>query len=316
MEQNNYTVYLHISPSGKRYYGITCQKPSKRWNNGKGYIGNKYFYHAIEKYGWENIEHTIIASDLSKEDACALEESFISVYDTTNPQFGYNISAGGEANRLAESTKQKLRESKLGKVASEETKRKLSESHKGKHYNVGRVMDEDWCRKISESLMGRKPSEKSIQKARERLIGNKYNLGVKRTEESKRASVINNENTRKITCDNIVFDCIGDCADYLEINKSKLKSMLRGDEQMSKELVDRRLHYADCDILYEERPLLRSKNVECDGVLFSSVSKCAKFYGVDNTTMSKWLNGNNPMPKEFVDKNLHYVQVITYWAIN
>ena len=32
-----YTVYKHISPSGKVYIGITKRKPEYRWNKGKGY---------------------------------------------------------------------------------------------------------------------------------------------------------------------------------------------------------------------------------------------------------------------------------------
>ena len=40
MEANNFVVYRHISPSGKCYIGITCQKPECRWgNNGYKYLG-------------------------------------------------------------------------------------------------------------------------------------------------------------------------------------------------------------------------------------------------------------------------------------
>ena len=28
---NNYIVYMHVSPSGKRYIGITCTKTNRRW---------------------------------------------------------------------------------------------------------------------------------------------------------------------------------------------------------------------------------------------------------------------------------------------
>ena len=44
---DNYTVYMHISPSGKRYIGITSVKPKYRWRNGKGYE-TQIFYRAIE----------------------------------------------------------------------------------------------------------------------------------------------------------------------------------------------------------------------------------------------------------------------------
>lgn len=61
-----YTVYMHITPSGKRYIGITCRKPEYRWNNGKGYEANEHFYSAINKYGWDNIKHVIVLSGVSR----------------------------------------------------------------------------------------------------------------------------------------------------------------------------------------------------------------------------------------------------------
>lgn len=38
-----WTVYRHISPSGKVYIGITSKPIEKRWNKGKGYINCKSF---------------------------------------------------------------------------------------------------------------------------------------------------------------------------------------------------------------------------------------------------------------------------------
>ena len=65
---NNYMVYMHISPSNKRYIGITRQKPEYRWRNGSKYKHNRHFTHAINKYGWDNLEHIIFAENLSQED--------------------------------------------------------------------------------------------------------------------------------------------------------------------------------------------------------------------------------------------------------
>ena len=73
----NYTVYVHVVPNSKKYVGITCQRPLQRWANGHGYVKNTYFYNAIIKYGWDNIEHIIIASNLSKDEACNLEKALI-----------------------------------------------------------------------------------------------------------------------------------------------------------------------------------------------------------------------------------------------
>ena len=65
MENNNYKVYMHTSPSGKVYVGITCQPTYARWKNGNGYKNNKHFYNAIIKYGWDNFEHQIILENVS-----------------------------------------------------------------------------------------------------------------------------------------------------------------------------------------------------------------------------------------------------------
>ena len=94
-EGNNYCVYKHTSPSGKVYIGQTSINPLDRWQNGKGYK-KQAFYNAIKKYGWENIKHEILYDNLTKEEATKKEIEMISFYKSTNKNFGYNISPGGE----------------------------------------------------------------------------------------------------------------------------------------------------------------------------------------------------------------------------
>ena len=55
MQDINYCVYKHTTPNNKVYIGITCKDPNSRWRNGEGYATQKYFYKAIKKYGWDNI---------------------------------------------------------------------------------------------------------------------------------------------------------------------------------------------------------------------------------------------------------------------
>ena len=132
---NNYVVYLHTSPSGKRYVGITCTAVEKRWRHGNGYYKNKYFARAIKKYGWENFTHEIVAEGLSKVEAEEIEQSLIMRYQSSVKLYGYNIKSGGDSNgRHAEESKQLMSENRKGKGTqprSEATKQKMRENHKG-----------------------------------------------------------------------------------------------------------------------------------------------------------------------------------------
>lgn len=95
--EKQYCVYMHMTPSGKRYFGITSTKPSIRWGkDGKGYADNKYFSRAIQKYGWDNIKHVIVCDGLTQKEACQKEIDLISEYKTNKPEHGYNLTCGGE----------------------------------------------------------------------------------------------------------------------------------------------------------------------------------------------------------------------------
>ena len=94
-----YCVYVHTNKiNGKKYVGQTIngQNPNKRWRDGNGYRLQCYFYRAIQKYGWDNFGHEVIASNLTKQEADNFEKLLIKKLNTTNNSFGYNITAGGE----------------------------------------------------------------------------------------------------------------------------------------------------------------------------------------------------------------------------
>lgn len=146
METNkrNYILYLHLNKiDGKRYYGITSQKPEYRWNNGKGYKKNKYFTNAINKHGWDNFEHIILFQNLTKEEAEELEILHIAEYKTRNKKYGYNIREGGKCGTHSEESKKKISESKTGenhpmygKHHTEEWKQKMSGKNNPKAKSV------------------------------------------------------------------------------------------------------------------------------------------------------------------------------------
>lgn len=103
-------VYKHSCPNGKIYIGITSKSIKKRLNT--GYDHNLHFSRAIQKYGWENITTEILFENLTEEEAKRVEIELIAKYQTTDPNFGYNISSGGESHfgckfNHSEETKQK-----------------------------------------------------------------------------------------------------------------------------------------------------------------------------------------------------------------
>jgi group I intron endonuclease len=140
MDRNDvYTVYIHINTfNNKMYVGITCQKPEDRWENGSGYSYNEHFFRAIRKYGWDNFEHQIVASNLTKEEACGFERLLIKKLNSNNPNFGYNKDEGGglppimigkdnpffQDHRFAGEN-----HPMFGKHHDEKTKKKMSENH-------------------------------------------------------------------------------------------------------------------------------------------------------------------------------------------
>ena len=92
----NYTVYMHVTPEEGLYIGMTQDIESRYGHNGNGYKEQPAFRDAIKKYGWNNIDHKAIASDLSKEEAEKLEHEAIVMLNTK--ENGYNKNDGGSGS--------------------------------------------------------------------------------------------------------------------------------------------------------------------------------------------------------------------------
>ena len=119
---------MHTFPNNKKYIGITCRTTISRWgNNGDKYKG-QLVYKAIQKYGWENIKHEILFDNLSKDEACKIEQELILKYHTYVKDKlcnGYNVSLGGESGAY-------------GVIRSVKTRQKISTSkyHKSKRRKI------------------------------------------------------------------------------------------------------------------------------------------------------------------------------------
>lgn len=151
MNDRPWKVYVHINKANnKAYVGVTSKEnPNHRWNSGRGYKENPYFYSAIEKYGWDGFDHIIIRDDLSEQDAKQMEIDLISCWKTQDRNFGYNMTSGGDGTpnyHPTEETRRKLSEARKKENLSEETLRRRSEGLRGRKFT------DDHKRKISQSL--------------------------------------------------------------------------------------------------------------------------------------------------------------------
>lgn len=162
-EEALFSVYEHVSPKGKRYVGITSRPPQERWGkDGIGYKSNIHFWNAICKYGWNNFEHNILASNLSLAEACEKECALVQYYDLMNPDKGYNHTSGGNWSHPDEETRNKLSRIIKQRCADPEYRKQMSERLKG------HTVPNETREKISMANKGRKMSEEFCDKQRNR----------------------------------------------------------------------------------------------------------------------------------------------------
>lgn len=139
--RRTFYIYCHTAPNGKRYVGQTCQEPERRWSEGRGYRHQGHFKRAIDKYGWDSFEHTILCSVSSKEYADFLEQWFIEKWDTFNPEHGYNHTKGGGGclgHKLSAEAIAKLRQANMGRELSGDHRKKISDTLK-RRYASGEI---------------------------------------------------------------------------------------------------------------------------------------------------------------------------------
>jgi len=186
--EKKYIIYQHKNLiTNQSYIGQTCQKPNYRWKNGKGYKTQEKFWEAIEEFGWDNFEHTILEENISENDIDEKEKYWIKKFDAV--ENGYNSNYGGHHYIANEETKEKIRQANLGeknpnygKPKSEEVKEKIRQSNLGqkrsaeviehnRQAQLGKILTEEHKRHISEGLKGHLVSEE----VREKIKNNQPN---------------------------------------------------------------------------------------------------------------------------------------------
>jgi len=122
------TIYLLINTANEKIYvGQTWNDLNIRMGkDGSNYKNSIYLYNAIKKYGSEAFRYEILTQTTSQIDADYLEDYYIEVYDSRNPDVGYNLKRGGGVGKHSEETKAKI-SATLKEQASQWTPEELAE---------------------------------------------------------------------------------------------------------------------------------------------------------------------------------------------
>lgn len=174
MSEYIWRIYRYYNPiEDKSYIGQTTMNVKDRARKGNGYSKGTHFRDAIDKYGFDTFEQSILRLCTSQEEADTYEKFYIEKYDSINN--GYNTQSGGcYCNRLnaevSEESRKKMSTAKIGKYNGEnnpmfgrhhleESRKKMSEKHwncSGEHAVwFNKHLTEEHKKKLSEQKKGR-----------------------------------------------------------------------------------------------------------------------------------------------------------------
>lgn len=170
-DTRSYKVYCYTNNvNGKKYIGITCRSLRERASG--RYEGSHRFRNAINKYGFDKFIPEILFDNLTRDEACRREIETIREFNTTDGNFGYNISLGGQSPSHTPEVRKKISESRKGVVFTEEHRKKLSLAKFGKP-----SARKDWhptkemIEKVRKANTGRKQSKEEREKRSKAMKG-------------------------------------------------------------------------------------------------------------------------------------------------
>jgi hypothetical protein len=193
------TVYKFTSPSGKHYIGLTSSTMERRWRQhltlwrklsrkGVEYRGNSatpILFYAFDKYPPDQWIKEVVFQTSNLEEAKSKEIEFISLLDTTNRDFGYNVLVGGQTGwagkNLSEDHKEKQSKSRISWYDTEEGKlwkEQLSQRWSNTENNPstlrigqpGFAHTEESKEKIRQAKIGTKATEKTKKKLSDKKL--------------------------------------------------------------------------------------------------------------------------------------------------
>ena len=117
---------------------------------------------------------------------------------------------------------------------------------------------------------------------------------------------------KKISITNEVFvapgsDTIKDFAKTYDLTPSLVSRWLDKSVNMPLKFIKLGLRYSHDSLPLYTIGINCKKKVSCDGIIFDSITDCAKHYQVDRKKISRYLNGDVKMKQEWIEKDLKYV---------
>lgn len=172
------------------------------------------FHSALRKYGKDSFVVAVLTECNTQEQTDNAEQYWISYFNSTNDEFGYNTAIGGLTHfgpkNHSEETKAKMRLAKIGKKFTEEHKRRISESSKGKHNHT----------KENHPLWGKKHSEETRKK-----IADANKIKSAGENNPRWGAIVSNETRRKISEANKGL-FLGSKSSFAKLNEDKVKEIL------------------------------------------------------------------------------------------
>ena len=220
---NKYTVYKIIClTNNKVYIGFTSKKIDVRlkehFKKAKNNNTNNKFSNAILKYGHINFKIESIFESDDKNTAFENEIYFIKFYNSTEK--GYNTSTGGECGavgatgrKLSEEHKEKIKNSNLNKVVSNETKALISANH----IDVSGEKNPFYGKKHTEESKKKISSRYYKKGAEHHFYGKKINTSFKEG--------FDHPKSQQIEIDGVIYGSLTLAAKALGIYRAKLKKM-------------------------------------------------------------------------------------------
>ena len=256
MENKQIFGYVYMVKNlinGKIYFGITEDDFDTRYGGDIAkHTHNDHLKRSIEKYGIENFEiNEQFDIAYTEDDLYNLEDMYICIYNTLDPECGYNKRRSGSkckgAGKHSEETRHRMSEAQKGKKYTDERKAQMSEIQK-KKYKEGYI----------NPLKGKKYTDeerKAISEATKKGIAEKGNgwLGRKHTEATKQKlreanTGTNGSSHRAIICieSEMRFDTIKEAGEWCGVRPD---GALRGFKKTSGKhpVTKEPLHWMYCE---------------------------------------------------------------------